>query len=373
MEKGISRQYSAPRTPQQNGVVERKNRTLVEAARTMLNEANLPTYFGAEAVSTACYTQNRTLINKTHEKTPYELMANKKPSVKYFHVFGGKCYVLKDGELLGKFDAKAEEGIFRGYSLESKAYRVFMINDKKVVDSLNVTFDDTKLPSIQKEDNNDSLSVEDLYNDEDEPEDVANGNNNGDDPHDDHNGDSDSGENNDNGPDSSGDSGNMNGESETVSGTSPRASDSGDQNGNNSGGAGQEQGSSSRTQQNTGHAESSRANLPKVVKWSRSHPEDQIIGDAGARVQTRRATTNKCLYSGFLSQMEKKKVDEALGDPDWVIAMQKELNQVERPKVWKLVPRPKDKSMIGTKWVFRNKLDEDGIVTSVRMKIRKRT
>ena len=112
MEKGISRQYSAPRTPQQNGVVERKNRTLVEAARTMLNEANLHMYFWAEVVSTTCYTQNRTLINKMHEKTPYELMANKKPSVKYFHVFGGKCYVLKDDEHLGKFDVKDEEGIF---------------------------------------------------------------------------------------------------------------------------------------------------------------------------------------------------------------------------------------------------------------------
>ena len=105
----------------------------------MLNEAKLPTYFWAEAVSTACYTQNRTLINKMYEKTPYELMAHTKPSVKYFHVFGGKCYVLKDGyEHLGKFDAKADEGIFLGYSLESKAYRVYVIESQKVVESLDV-------------------------------------------------------------------------------------------------------------------------------------------------------------------------------------------------------------------------------------------
>ena len=90
-EKGISRQFSAPRTPQQNGVVERKNRTLIEAARTMLSESRLPMYLWAKAVNTACYTQNRTLITKDHEKTPYELMANKKPTLKYFHVFGGKC------------------------------------------------------------------------------------------------------------------------------------------------------------------------------------------------------------------------------------------------------------------------------------------
>ena len=90
-EKGISRQFSAPRTPQQNGVVERKNRTLIEAARTMLSESRLPMYFWTEAVNTACYTQNRTLITKDHEKTPYELMANKKPTLKYFHVFGGNA------------------------------------------------------------------------------------------------------------------------------------------------------------------------------------------------------------------------------------------------------------------------------------------
>ena len=74
-ERGISRQYSAPRTPQQNGVVERKNRTLIEAARTMLSQSKLPIYFWAEAVATACYTQNRTLINKDHDKTPYHILS----------------------------------------------------------------------------------------------------------------------------------------------------------------------------------------------------------------------------------------------------------------------------------------------------------
>ncbi|XP_074352748.1 uncharacterized protein LOC141691896 [Apium graveolens] len=261
VEKGISRQYSAPRTPQQNGVVERKNRTLVEAVRTMLNEANLLTYFWAEA----------------------------------------------DDEHLGKFDAKAEEGIFLGYSFESKAYRVFVIDDSKVVESLNVTFDDTKLPSIQKEDSNDHLSVEDLSDDEDEPEFVPNRDKNGDDHHNDHNGDSDSDGNGGDGSDMNGNSGNTIVHSETVSGTSPQVLNSIDQDGSNPGGAEQERGSDSRTQQNVNQAESSRENLPRAVKWSRSHPEDLIIGDAGARVQTRRATANECLFSGFLSQMEPKK------------------------------------------------------------------
>ena len=111
---GIRQEFSAPGTPQQNGVVERKNRTLIEAARTMLDEAKLPTYFWAEAVQTACFTQNATLINK-HGKTPYEMVKKKKPNLKYFHVFGCKCFVLKTHpEQISKFDLKADEGIFVG-------------------------------------------------------------------------------------------------------------------------------------------------------------------------------------------------------------------------------------------------------------------
>ena len=79
-------------------------------------------------------------------------MVNKKPTVKYFHVFGAKCFTLKDDEQLGKFESKAHEGIFLGYSMESKAYRVHVIGQKKVIESMNVTFDDNKLPSIQVKD-----------------------------------------------------------------------------------------------------------------------------------------------------------------------------------------------------------------------------
>ena len=345
-EKGISRQYSAPRTPQQNGVVERKNRTLVEAARTMLSESKLPTYFWAEAVNTACYTQNRTLINKDHEKTPYELMANKKPTLKYFHVFGAKCFVLKDGEHLGKFDAKADEGIFLGYSLESKAFRVYVIEDKKVLESFNVTFDDTKRPGLQTGENSESLVFEnlsgDLSDNEEVPEVVTVINNN----------------DNDN---DSGQSGDQSGDPQNSTGSTSQSTESSDQTVNNSGGAGE--GSTSHTPQHLEQGESSRSHLPRQRVWNRDHPFHLIIGDPDTGVRTRRTSQNECHYSGFLSETEPKKVEDALDDPDWVIAMQEELNQFERQKVWKLVPRPKGKSVIGTRWVFRNKLDEDGIVT----------
>ena len=141
----------------------------------MLNEAKLPMYVWAEAVNTACYTQNRNLINKDHNKTSCEIMANKKPTVKYFHVFGAKCFKLKDDEKLGKFESKAHEGIFLGYSLESKAYRAYVIDHKKVITSMNVTFNDNKLPSIQDEDNTETLKLDNLIledSDTEEPEDV---------------------------------------------------------------------------------------------------------------------------------------------------------------------------------------------------------
>ena len=112
-DNGISQQFSATRTPQQNGVVERKNRTLIEVARTMLLDAKMPTCFRAEVVSTACYVQNRTLINKDTGKTPYNLMSGKKPTFKHLHAFGSKCFVLKDNsKLLGNLMQRHLKGFF---------------------------------------------------------------------------------------------------------------------------------------------------------------------------------------------------------------------------------------------------------------------
>ncbi|GJU56688.1 retrovirus-related pol polyprotein from transposon TNT 1-94 [Tanacetum coccineum] len=111
---GIFHQKSVPRTPQQNGIVERRNRTLVEAARTMMIFSKAPMFLWAEAVATACYTQNRSLIHTRHNKTPYELVHDKKPDLTFFRVFGALCYPTNDSENLGKFQAKADIGIFVG-------------------------------------------------------------------------------------------------------------------------------------------------------------------------------------------------------------------------------------------------------------------
>nr|GFB76247.1 hypothetical protein [Tanacetum cinerariifolium] len=108
-EVGITQQFSAARTPQQNGVMERRNKTLVEAARTMLNFANLPSFLWAEAIATACFTQNPSIIHKRFDKTPYELINKRKPNIKFFRVFGCRCYLLNDYEDVGKLKAKGLE------------------------------------------------------------------------------------------------------------------------------------------------------------------------------------------------------------------------------------------------------------------------
>ncbi|GJZ77352.1 retrovirus-related pol polyprotein from transposon TNT 1-94 [Tanacetum coccineum] len=115
-EECIEHQTSIPRTPKQNGVVERWNRTLVEAARTMLSASQLPLFFWAEAIATACYTQNRYLIIPRHEKIPYHIINDRKPSIKHLHIFGCTCYITRDGENLDKMKEKGDPCILVGYS-----------------------------------------------------------------------------------------------------------------------------------------------------------------------------------------------------------------------------------------------------------------
>nr|GEZ38407.1 integrase, catalytic region, zinc finger, CCHC-type, peptidase aspartic, catalytic [Tanacetum cinerariifolium] len=121
-EVGISHETSVARSPQQNGVVERRNRTLIEVARTMLIYAQASLFLWAEAVATACFTQNRSIIRLQHGKTPYELLHNKLPDLSFFHVFGALCYPKNDSENLGKLQPKADIGIFIGYAPTKKAF-----------------------------------------------------------------------------------------------------------------------------------------------------------------------------------------------------------------------------------------------------------
>ncbi|GJT13721.1 retrovirus-related pol polyprotein from transposon TNT 1-94 [Tanacetum coccineum] len=139
---GITHQTSVARTPQQNGVVERQNWTLFEAARTMLIFSKALLFLWAKAINTAFYTQNRSLICLRYNKTPYELIQDKKPDLSFFYVFGSLFYPTNDNEDLGKFDAKADIGIFVGYAPAKKAFRIYNRRTRIIYETIHVTFDE---------------------------------------------------------------------------------------------------------------------------------------------------------------------------------------------------------------------------------------
>ena len=279
---GITHNFSAPRTPQSNGVVERKNRTLQEMSRTMLNEQNIPQKFWCNAVDTSTYILNRVLIRPFLNKTPYELYKGKKPTLGYFRVFGSKCFILNTKDYLTKFDPKSYEGVFLGYSQNSKAYIVLNKETLRVEESLNVTFDESPPPSKTS-----PLVDDDLV------------------------------------------------ESQAIESQEILGNDKEDE----------------------------LLNKELVnVKESKSHPLDGVIGNINERT-LRSKVQNESNYFCFVSTIEPKNINEAIKDESWVIAMQEELNQFVRNDVWTLVPQPKSQTIIGTKWVFRNKMDENGIVS----------
>ncbi|GKB00678.1 retrovirus-related pol polyprotein from transposon TNT 1-94 [Tanacetum coccineum] len=143
-EEGVEHQTSTPRIPEQNGVVERRNRTLVEAARTMLSASKLPLSFWAEAVATACYTQSRSIIISTYGKMAYHIINDRKPSIKHLHIFGCICYITRDGENLDKMKEKGDPCVMVGYSTQSKGYRVYNKRTRLIVESIHIKFDEIK-------------------------------------------------------------------------------------------------------------------------------------------------------------------------------------------------------------------------------------
>ena len=167
-ELGIKKEFSTPKTPQQNGMVERKNRVIQEITKVMLLNKNIPHKFWAKAVNTLCHIGNKIFFRARTKKTSYEIWREKKPKVKYFRVFGSKCYILNDRENLGKFDAKSDEGIFLGYSTNSQEYRVYNECTKTAMESINEVIDDTILkkdidkdgeaPSFKKNEGDDDMS-----------------------------------------------------------------------------------------------------------------------------------------------------------------------------------------------------------------------
>lgn len=141
-EHGLKRQYLASRTPQQNGVAERKNRIVKEMARIVLQDVHLSNTYWKEATHTTIYILNRVQLRVNTKFTPYELWYGRPANVGYLGIFGSKCYIKKDNENISNFESLCDEGIFLGYSTHSKAYKCYNKRFKRVIESANVKIDE---------------------------------------------------------------------------------------------------------------------------------------------------------------------------------------------------------------------------------------
>ncbi|GJT04021.1 putative ribonuclease H-like domain-containing protein [Tanacetum coccineum] len=367
--KGIKREFSVARTPQQNGVAERRNRTLIEAARTMLVDSKLPTTFWAEAVNTACYVLNRVLVIKPHNKTPYELIRGRTPLIDFMKPFGCPVTILNTRDHLGKFDGKADEGFFVGYSvIRNQTNRIAGTKDNIVAGPKDSEEDVGMKPTEVNESGASDKGEEDDQDTRSEFERLLQQKN----------------------------TANAFEEHLFVR-FSPLKNASALPHvpnvfsiddtrifGNAYDDVKEE------VDMNNVDTSYTASDAP-FTKFLKYHPQEKVIGSLKTPVQTRhmtkineehslissvyklRRTNHKdfqnCLFAYFLSQKEPKKVIQALEYPICVEAMQDELLQFKLLKVWTLVDLPRDKWAIGTKWVFRNKKDERGIVVKNKARL----
>jgi transposase InsO family protein len=165
---GIKRQFFVARTPQQNGVVERKNRRIHEMDRTMLMDSKLTDVFWTQAMHTTVHIQNRVMLINNTDKTPYELWKGRPANVKYFIAFGSKCYIKREDGGIGKFDSRMDKGVLVGYSSTRKAYKCYNLRLNKVVESINVTIDETGRPESKEENESMKQPLEEEAEDEKE-------------------------------------------------------------------------------------------------------------------------------------------------------------------------------------------------------------
>ncbi|GJW96829.1 putative ribonuclease H-like domain-containing protein [Tanacetum coccineum] len=390
--KGILRQFSVAKTPQQNEVAKRMNMTLIEAVRTMQADSKLPTTFWAEAVNTSCYVQNRVLVVKPHNKTPYE----------HFH---------------GKFDGNANEGFFVGYSLNSKAFRVFNSRTRIVEENLHIRFSEST-PNVvdsgpdwlfdidaltrtmnyelivagtqfngfvgTRASNNAGQARKDIEPVKDYillplwtadlpfSQDPKSSHDDGSKPS------SDDGKKVDENPRKDSECKDQEKEDNVNNTNTVNAASINEVNAiggktsielpfdpNMPASEDYSIFDISRDDEDD-DAVADINNLDTTIQVSpnpttrihKDHPLDQVIRDLQSATQTRKMSKNLEEH-GF---EEPKKVIHALKDPSWIEAMQEELLQFKLQEVWTLMDLPNGKRAIGSKWVFRNKKDERGIV-----------
>jgi hypothetical protein len=288
-EEGIKHEFSAPYTPQQNVVVERKNRTLIDMVRTMLGEYKTQERFWLKAVNTACHAINQLYLHRLFKKTSYELLTGNKPNVSYFHVFRSKCYILVKRGRHSKFTPKAVEGFLLGYDSNTKAYRVFNKSSGLVEVSSGAVFDKTNGSPREQVDLDDvdedevpttvirTMAIGDVRSQEQQEQDQPSS-------------------------------------STLVHSPTQDEEQVPQDEGLGQGGAHEEHDKEEEASQGP----------PTQIRSTiqRNHLVDQIMGDISKGATTRSCLANFCGHYSFVSSIDSFRVEEALQDLDWVLAMQ---------------------------------------------------
>jgi hypothetical protein len=309
---GGDQQFPTIRVRQQNGVMKRKNHTLVEMARMMLDEHRTPRCFWADAISTACYISNQIFMRSILHLTPFELRFGRKPYVSHIKPFDCKCFVLKC-ENLDKFESRSSDDILLGYTPHGRSYRVFNLETNKVIESYDVSFDETApcpcdvFDCAGDKEMEESIFVDEglhgVYGDEDEslppsissPKPVP---------------------------------------ASTLEAEAPQA-----------------------TTSSTAAVEASRvkreiiSELGALSHVQKGHPPQQIMGNLNERVtHSSRSVHLSCFINIlFVALFEPRDVGHALSNSSWVNVMREKLENFERNQVWTLVESPRDVNVIGTK------------------------
>nr|GEZ62434.1 hypothetical protein [Tanacetum cinerariifolium] len=372
---GISHETSVAHSPHQNGVVEIRNRTLIEATRTMLIYIKDPLFVWAEAVATACYTQKCSLIRLRHEKTPYEILHNKLPDLSFLCVFGALCYPTNDSENLGKLQRKADIGIFIGYAHIKKFRTPLHELSPATLSSRLVPNPSPLTPFVPASRSDWDILFQPLFDellnpppsvDLPAPEVVA------------HiaevaapepalsTGSSSSTTVDKDAPSAS--------NSQTTPETqSPFISNDVEEDDHDLNVAHmsndpffgipipENDSESSSTDVIHTVVQTAAPNSEHITKWTKDHPLDNIIGDLQQPISTRlqlREQALFCDYDDFLTSVEPKTFKDTLTQSCWIEAMQDEHNEFEHFEVWELVPHPDKVMVITLKCIYKVKLDE---------------
>jgi hypothetical protein len=317
-------------------------------ARTMLDEYKTPDQFWAEAINTACYSIDRLYLHRILKKTSYELLTCKKPNVSYFRVFGRKCFILIKRGRNSKFAPKAVESFLLDYDSNTRAHRVFNKSIGLVEVSCDIVFDETNGSQVEQVDLDEldveeapcvvlrNMSIGDVCPKESkEPPQTQDQ------------------------PSSSVQASpttqeeDMAQEEDEDQDDEPPQDEDIDQGGDED----------DQDKEDDEEIQNQRPPHPRVHQAiQRDHPVNSILGDIHKGVTTRSRVAHFYERYSFVSSIEPYRIEDALRDPDWVVAMQEEFNNFTRNEVWHLVPRP-NQNVVGTKWVFHNKQDEHGVVT----------